>query len=88
MYKDVVHDRTGVGEAADLLDKIMKRKDKFSVWLRILMFGVASACVVSPFVLPPDAGISIVFVRRKVSGSYTVLIQTLLGISSALDMAI
>ena len=48
IYKEVVHDRMGVDEATPLLDEITARKPKYPVWLRILLYGVASACV-APF---------------------------------------
>ncbi|KAK3309838.1 uncharacterized protein B0T15DRAFT_389207 [Chaetomium strumarium] len=48
IYKEVVHDRIGVEEATARLNDITKRKPKFPVWLRILLYGVASA-VVAPF---------------------------------------
>ena len=48
IYKDVVHDKLGVEEATRRLDEVMKRKEKFSTWFRVLMYGVASASV-APF---------------------------------------
>ncbi|CAN9087461.1 unnamed protein product [Alternaria alternata] len=48
IYKDVVHDRIGVEEATPRLDAIMVRKDKFNKWLRVPMYGLASATV-GPF---------------------------------------
>jgi uncharacterized membrane protein YjjP (DUF1212 family) len=48
IYKEVVHDRIGVDEATARLNDITSRKPKFPVWLRILLYGVASACV-APF---------------------------------------
>ena len=48
IYKDVVHDRIGVDEAAPRLDDIIGRKDKFRRWLRVFMYGCASATV-GPF---------------------------------------
>lgn len=48
IYKEVVHDRMGVDEATALLDDITARKPKFPVWLRVLLYGVASA-MVAPF---------------------------------------
>ncbi|KAG8424538.1 hypothetical protein J3458_001319 [Metarhizium acridum] len=48
IYKDVVHDKLGVEEATDRLDKVMERKPKFHTWLRVPMYGIASACV-APF---------------------------------------
>jgi uncharacterized membrane protein YjjP (DUF1212 family) len=48
IYKDVVHDRIGVEDATPRLDAIMGRKDKFQAWLRVFMYGLASATV-GPF---------------------------------------
>ncbi|PSK60756.1 hypothetical protein B9Z65_906 [Elsinoe australis] len=48
LYKDVVHDRIGVEEATRRLQEITKRKQKFSKWLIILIYGFASASV-GPF---------------------------------------
>ncbi|PNS20296.1 hypothetical protein CAC42_5746 [Sphaceloma murrayae] len=48
LYKDVVHDRLGVEEATRRLQEITKRKQKFSKWLLILVYGFASASV-GPF---------------------------------------
>jgi uncharacterized membrane protein YjjP (DUF1212 family) len=48
IYKDVVHDRIGVEDATPRLEAIMSRKDKFNRWLRVPMYGLASAAV-GPF---------------------------------------
>ena len=48
IYKEVVHDRIGVEEATTRLNEVTERKAKFPVWLRILLYGVASA-MVAPF---------------------------------------
>lgn len=48
IYKEVVHDKLGVGEATDRLEEVMQRNPKFSKPFRVFMFGVASACV-APF---------------------------------------
>ncbi|KAF4589702.1 DUF1212 domain membrane protein [Ophiocordyceps camponoti-floridani] len=48
IYKDVVHDKLGVEEATRRLDEVMQRKPKFHTWLRVPVYGVASACV-APF---------------------------------------
>lgn len=45
IYKEVVHDRIGVDEGTPRLDEIMGRKDKFRRWLRVIMYGFASATV-------------------------------------------
>lgn len=48
IYKNVVHDKLGVDEATSRLDDVMNQKPKFNVWLRVLVYGVASAAV-APF---------------------------------------
>ncbi|PFH58710.1 hypothetical protein XA68_13326 [Ophiocordyceps unilateralis] len=48
IYKDVVHDKLGVEEATRRLDEVMQRKPKFHTWLRVPVYGIASACV-APF---------------------------------------
>ncbi|KAG5967048.1 hypothetical protein E4U57_001377 [Claviceps arundinis] len=45
---DVAHDRLGVKEAARRLDEVLGKSPKFKVWFRILIYGLASACV-APF---------------------------------------
>ena len=48
VYKEVVHDLIDVEEAMQRLDEIMKRDEKFNVWIRIVMYGLASSFV-GPF---------------------------------------
>ncbi|KAL2758897.1 hypothetical protein ACRALDRAFT_1062009 [Sodiomyces alcalophilus JCM 7366] len=48
LYKEVIHDRISVDDAGVKLDHIMARKLKFSNWIRIPLYGLASACV-APF---------------------------------------
>ncbi|OIW27078.1 DUF1212-domain-containing protein [Coniochaeta ligniaria NRRL 30616] len=48
LYKEVIHDLIGVEEATQRLQEVMHRKDKFGNWVRVPMYGVASACV-APF---------------------------------------
>ncbi|RCI10170.1 hypothetical protein L249_8624 [Ophiocordyceps polyrhachis-furcata BCC 54312] len=48
IYKDVVHDKLGVEEATRRLDEVMQRKPKFHTWMRVPVYGIASACV-APF---------------------------------------
>ncbi|CAJ2511422.1 Uu.00g070470.m01.CDS01 [Anthostomella pinea] len=48
IYKSVLHDLYSVDEAIEQLSAIMEMKDKFSPWLRVLVFGLASAAV-APF---------------------------------------
>ncbi|KAF7559521.1 hypothetical protein G7046_g4635 [Stylonectria norvegica] len=48
IYKEVVHDKLGVDEATKRLDEVLGRANKFGVWFRVFMYGVASVCV-APF---------------------------------------
>ncbi|RHZ62910.1 hypothetical protein CDV55_103454 [Aspergillus turcosus] len=48
VYKEVIHDVIGVEEAIQRLEEIMKRKNKYPVWMLILVHGFASASV-GPF---------------------------------------
>ncbi|KAJ8121238.1 hypothetical protein ONZ43_g2263 [Nemania bipapillata] len=48
IYKNVLHDIYSVDEAIDRISAIMAAKDKFHPWLRVLVFGLASAAV-APF---------------------------------------
>ncbi|PNY25291.1 Pheromone-regulated membrane protein 10 [Tolypocladium capitatum] len=48
IYKEVVHDKLGVDEATRRLDEVMRREEKFRTWIRVPMYGIASACV-APF---------------------------------------
>lgn len=48
IYKDVLHDKVGVEVATKQLYDVMQRKAKYSVWFRVLLYGVASVCV-APF---------------------------------------
>ena len=45
VYKGIIHDKIAVEEATARLDEIMTRSDKFSKWFRVLMYGLASACI-------------------------------------------
>ncbi|KAI1076365.1 DUF1212-domain-containing protein [Whalleya microplaca] len=48
IYKMVLHDKISLEEAIEQLTQIMSQKDKFHPWLRVLVFGIASA-MVAPF---------------------------------------
>ena len=48
VYKDVVHDRTDVKDAASRLREVTSKKDKHSRWVRIPIYGLAAASV-GPF---------------------------------------
>ncbi|KAI0426523.1 hypothetical protein F5Y09DRAFT_60835 [Xylaria sp. FL1042] len=48
IYKSVLHDLYSVDEAIERIATIMAAKDKFHPWLRVLVFGLASAAV-APF---------------------------------------
>jgi uncharacterized membrane protein YjjP (DUF1212 family) len=45
VYKDVIHKKTTVEQAIARLDKITTETDVFPRWVRILMYGLASACI-------------------------------------------
>lgn len=45
VYKDIIHSRIAIEEATARLDNIMGGKDKFNPWLRVLMYGAASAAI-------------------------------------------
>lgn len=69
IYKEVVHDVIGVEEAIQRLDEVMKKKQKFPVWLLIIMHGFASATV-GPFA----------FSARPIDMPIAFLLGCLLGI--------
>ncbi len=48
VYKEVVHDTIGVEEAMEHLDEIISKKDDYSPWFRVIVYGLASMCV-GPF---------------------------------------
>ena len=48
IYKEVVHDLVGVDDAMLRLDELMKKAPRYGPWLRVLVYGLASACV-GPF---------------------------------------
>ncbi|KAI2467818.1 DUF1212-domain-containing protein [Annulohypoxylon bovei var. microspora] len=48
IYKLVLHDKIDLEEAIESLTRVMEEKDKFHPWLRVLVFGLASATV-APF---------------------------------------
>ncbi|KAM7222509.1 Protein of unknown function (DUF1212) domain containing protein [Rhypophila decipiens] len=48
IYKEVVHDRIGVEEATRRLEAVIARQPQFPRWLRLILYGLASAFV-SPF---------------------------------------
>lgn len=48
IYKLVLHDKMDLEEAINTLTRVMEQKDKFHPWLRVLVFGLASATV-APF---------------------------------------
>ncbi|KAI0851983.1 DUF1212-domain-containing protein [Daldinia vernicosa] len=48
IYKLVLHDKIDLEEAIENLSTVMETKDKFHPWLRVLVFGLASASV-APF---------------------------------------
>lgn len=48
VYKEVVHDTIGVEEAMERLDEIIRKKDDYGPWFRVIVYGFASMCV-GPF---------------------------------------
>jgi uncharacterized membrane protein YjjP (DUF1212 family) len=48
IYKNVIHQVADVSEAMGDLIEVMARKERYSTWFRILMYGFASVCV-GPF---------------------------------------
>ncbi|KAK3951437.1 hypothetical protein QBC32DRAFT_214985 [Pseudoneurospora amorphoporcata] len=48
VYKEVVHDLISADEATSRLTDIINRKNKYPTWLRVVLFGIASATV-APF---------------------------------------
>jgi len=48
IYKNVIHQVADVSEAMGDLNEVMARKERYSAWFRILMYGFASVCV-GPF---------------------------------------
>jgi uncharacterized membrane protein YjjP (DUF1212 family) len=48
IYKEVVHDIIGVEEAHQRLEQVIARKDRYHPWIKVFVFGLASACV-GPF---------------------------------------
>ena len=48
VYKNVIHDVIGVDEATKDLDEVFDKRDKFNVWTRVAVFGLASVAV-GPF---------------------------------------
>ena len=45
VYKEVIHEKTTLTDAIARLDEITNSKNQFSRWFRVLMYGVASACI-------------------------------------------
>lgn len=45
IYKDVIHRRTNAKEATALLDELFVQEEQHPRWLRVLMYGLASACI-------------------------------------------
>ncbi|EFQ32059.1 hypothetical protein CGRA01v4_08340 [Colletotrichum graminicola] len=48
VYKEVIHDVVSVDEGMERLDTLIKAKDKFHAWVRVLVFGLTSATA-APF---------------------------------------
>ncbi|KAK2012883.1 DUF1212-domain-containing protein [Colletotrichum eremochloae] len=48
VYKEVIHDVVSVDNGIERLDTLIKAKDKFHAWIRVLVFGLTSATA-APF---------------------------------------
>ncbi|GKT45264.1 uncharacterized UPF0442 protein [Colletotrichum spaethianum] len=48
VYKEVIHDVVSVDNGIERLDALIKAKDKFHAWIRVLVFGLTSATA-APF---------------------------------------
>ncbi|KAF9872304.1 hypothetical protein CkaCkLH20_10131 [Colletotrichum karsti] len=48
IYKEVIHDVVSVNDGIERLDVLLKSKDKFHAWIRVLVFGLTSATA-APF---------------------------------------
>jgi len=48
IYKGVLHHQISVDEAVLQVDEVINRENKYDRWIRVLIFGLASACV-APF---------------------------------------
>ncbi|KAK2055157.1 DUF1212-domain-containing protein [Colletotrichum caudatum] len=48
VYKEVIHDVISVDEGVERLDTLVKSRDKFHAWVRVLVFGLTSATA-APF---------------------------------------
>ncbi|KAK1981697.1 hypothetical protein LZ30DRAFT_592186 [Colletotrichum cereale] len=48
VYKEVIHDVVSVDEGIERLDTLVKARDKFHAWVRVLVFGLTSATA-APF---------------------------------------
>ncbi|OHE92604.1 hypothetical protein CORC01_12115 [Colletotrichum orchidophilum] len=48
VYKEVIHDVVSVDDGIQQLDTLIKAKDKFHAWIRVLVFGLTSATA-APF---------------------------------------
>lgn len=69
VYKNVIHDKCGVEEATQELEEIMRRPPKFSAWIRVLVYGIASVSV-GPFA----------FSARPIDFPFAFVLGCLLGI--------
>lgn len=45
IYKDIIHRGLAIEQASARIDEIMARSDKFPLWVQVLLFGLASACI-------------------------------------------
>ena len=74
VYKDVIHKRVGVEEATSVIESIMAREDKFPRWVRVPIYGLASACIgpVSYGARPID--LPLIFILGSLVGFFELVI--------------
>ncbi|RYP54138.1 hypothetical protein DL768_001023 [Monosporascus sp. mg162] len=67
IYKEVLHDVISLDEALSRLDAVIKGKDNYSVWLCVLMYGLASTAV-STFFKARPIDMPVIFVLGSLLG--------------------
>ncbi|CAK7236567.1 hypothetical protein SEUCBS140593_009663 [Sporothrix eucalyptigena] len=74
VFKDVIHGKLGPVQAMGRVDEIVARPDKFPLWFRVLLYGLASAAIgpVSYGARPID--LPIIFVLGSILGFLQLII--------------
>ncbi|KJX94619.1 DUF1212 domain membrane protein [Zymoseptoria brevis] len=87
IYKNVIHRNTGAKEATALLEKLFAREEQHSRWLRVLMYGMASACIgpVGYDARPID--LPIIFLLGCLVGLLDLLVATKSSLGCVLEMS-